>query len=71
MESALLTRKITYTDEPLCDLEVVADFLPSPAELDFGKNGVNFLDAYRLPTDDPAPESTSNHRKRATQKTTY
>jgi hypothetical protein len=27
-----MTKKITYTDEPLGDIEVLSDFLPSPAE---------------------------------------
>ena len=35
-----MTRKITYTDEPLGDIEVVADFLPSPKELAFREEGV-------------------------------
>jgi predicted DNA binding CopG/RHH family protein len=35
-----MTRKITYTNEPLGDIEVVADFLPSPAELAFREEGV-------------------------------
>ena len=35
-----MTKKITYTDEPLGDIEVVADFLPSPAELAFREEGV-------------------------------
>ena len=35
-----MTRKITYTDEPLGDIKVVADFLPSPAELAFREEGV-------------------------------
>ena len=35
-----MTRKITYTDEPLGDIEVVTDFLPSPAELAFREEGV-------------------------------
>ena len=35
-----MTRKITYTDEPLGDIEVIADFLPSPAELAFREEGV-------------------------------
>jgi predicted GNAT family N-acyltransferase len=34
-----MTRKIIYTDEPLGDIEVVADFLPSPAELAFREEG--------------------------------
>ena len=32
--------KIKYTDEPLGKLQVVADFLPSPAELAFREEGV-------------------------------
>ena len=35
-----MTRKITYTNEPLGDIEVVADFLPSPAKLAFREEGV-------------------------------
>jgi len=32
--------KIRYTDEPLGDLKVVPDFLPSPGELAFREEGV-------------------------------
>ncbi|MDO8442512.1 MAG: hypothetical protein Q7S97_15215 [Polaromonas sp.] len=35
-----MTKKITYTDEPLGDIEVISDFLPSPAELAFREEGV-------------------------------
>ena len=35
-----MTKKITYTNEPLGDIEVIADFLPSPAELAFRDEGV-------------------------------
>lgn len=35
-----MTKKIVYTDEPLGAVEVVADFLPSPAELAFRDDGV-------------------------------
>ena len=35
-----MTKKITYSDEPLGELEVVSDFLPSPAELAFREEGV-------------------------------
>lgn len=35
-----MTKKITYTDEPLGDVEVITDFLPSPAELAFREEGV-------------------------------
>ena len=32
--------KINYTDEPLGDVKVIADFLPSPAELAFNEEGI-------------------------------
>ena len=32
--------KIKYTNEPLGDVKVIADFLPSPAELAFNEEGV-------------------------------
>jgi predicted DNA binding CopG/RHH family protein len=35
-----MTEKIRYTDEPLGDLKVVPDFLPSPEELAFNEEGV-------------------------------
>ena len=35
-----MKKKIVYTDEPMGDVEVVADFLPSPAELAYKEDGV-------------------------------
>ena len=35
-----MRKKITYTDEPLGDIEVIPDFLPPPAELAFREEGV-------------------------------
>lgn len=35
-----MSAKIKYTDEPLGDVQVVSDFLPSPAELAFREEGV-------------------------------
>lgn len=35
-----MTKKIIYSDEPLGDLEVIYDFLPSPAELALREEGV-------------------------------
>ena len=35
-----MTGKIRYTDEPMGDLKVVPDFLPSPEELAFREEGV-------------------------------
>ena len=35
-----MSAKIKYTNEPLGDVQVVSDFLPSPAELAFREEGV-------------------------------
>ena len=35
-----MKKKITYTNEPLGDIEVVPDFLPPPAKLAFREEGV-------------------------------
>jgi hypothetical protein len=35
-----MKKKIVYTDEPMGELELVTDFLPSPAELAFREDGV-------------------------------
>lgn len=35
-----MSAKIKYTDEPLGDVRVVSDFLPSPEELAFREEGV-------------------------------
>lgn len=35
-----MSTKIRYTDEPLGDLRVIPDFLPSPGELAFREEGV-------------------------------
>lgn len=35
-----MSTKIRYTDEPLGELRVIPDFLPSPAELAFREEGV-------------------------------
>jgi len=35
-----MNAKIKYTNEPLGDVKVIADFLPSPAELAFNEEGV-------------------------------
>lgn len=39
-ERQYMKRKITYTNEPLGDIEVVPDFLPPPSELAFREEGV-------------------------------
>ena len=35
-----MTKKTIYTDKPIGDVEVIADFLPSPAELAVREEGV-------------------------------
>lgn len=35
-----MKKKITYTNEPLGEIEVVPDFLPPPAELAFREEGI-------------------------------
>ena len=35
-----MSAKIKYTNEPLGDVKVIADFLPSPTELAFNEEGV-------------------------------
>lgn len=35
-----MNAKIKYTDEPLGDVKVIPDFLPSPEELAFNEEGV-------------------------------
>ena len=42
-----MKKKIVYTDEPMGDVEVVADFLPSPGELAFREDGVKVTLALR------------------------
>ncbi len=35
-----MSAKIKYTNEPLGEVKVIADFLPSPSELAFNEEGV-------------------------------
>ena len=35
-----MRKKITYTNEPLGEIEVIPDFLPPPAELAFREEGI-------------------------------
>lgn len=38
-----MSAKIKYTDEPLGEIRVAQDFLPSPSELAFRDEGVEFF----------------------------
>ena len=35
-----MTKKIIYTDEPIGNVKIIPDFLPSPAELAFSEEAV-------------------------------
>ena len=54
--------KIKYTNEPLGDLKVIKDFLPSPAELSFNKEAVKVtLALSKKSIDFFKSEATKNH----------
>ncbi len=54
--------KIKYTDEPLGDVKVIPDFLPSPAELAFNEEGVKItLALSRKSVEFFKSEATKNH----------
>ena len=57
-----MTKKITYSDEPLGELEVVSDFLPSPAELAFREEGVKVTLALSKRSVDFFKGEASNHQ---------
>ncbi|MDP2787073.1 MAG: CopG family transcriptional regulator [Pseudomonadota bacterium] len=57
-----MSAKIKYTNEPLGMTEVVADFLPSPAELAFREEGVKVtLALSRKSIEFFKSEATKNH----------
>jgi predicted DNA binding CopG/RHH family protein len=56
-----MNAKIKYTDEPLGQLEVVADFLPSPAELAFREDGVKVTLALSKRSIDFFKEQATKH----------
>lgn len=54
--------KIKYTNEPLGDLKVIKDFLPSPAELSFNEEAVKVtLALSKKSIDFFKSEATKNH----------
>ncbi len=57
-----MTKKITYTDEPLGEVEVVRDFLPSPAELAFREEGVKVTLALSKSSVDFFKSEASKHQ---------
>ena len=57
-----MKKKIVYTDEPMGDVEVVADFLPSPAELAFKEDGVKVTLALSKSSVDFFKSEASKHQ---------
>jgi predicted DNA binding CopG/RHH family protein len=57
-----MSSKIKYTDEPLGDVKVISDFLPSPAELAFNEEGVKItLALSKKSVDFFKSEAAKNH----------
>ena len=57
-----MKKKIVYTDEPMGDVEVVTDFLPSPAELAFREDGVKVTLALSKTSVDFFKSEASKHQ---------
>ena len=57
-----MTGKMIYTDEPLGNMEVVTDFLPSPAELAFREEGVKVTRALSKSSVDFFKTEASKHQ---------
>ena len=57
-----MTKKITYMDEPLGDMAVMSDFLPSPAELAFREEGVKVTLALSKSSIDFLKHEASKHQ---------
>jgi predicted DNA binding CopG/RHH family protein len=57
-----MSTKIKYTNEPLGEVRVIADFLPSPAELSFNEEAVKVtLALSKKSIDFFKSEATKNH----------
>jgi len=57
-----MSAKIKYTDEPIGDVEVVRDFLPSPEQLAFREEGVKVtLSLSKKSVDFFKAEAAKNH----------
>ena len=57
-----MSARIKYTDEPLGDVEVIADFLPSPSELAFREEGVKVTLALSAKSVDFFKSEAAKHR---------
>lgn len=53
--------KIAYTDEPIGEVQVVPDFLPSPAELAFREEGVKVTPLSKKSVDFFKSEASKHH----------
>ena len=57
-----MSKKIKYTNEPLGEIKVIKDFLPSPAELSFNEETVKVTMALsKKSIDFFKSEATKNH----------
>ncbi len=56
-----MTKRITYTNEPLGKVEVIADFLPPPSELAFREEGVKVTLALSKSSVDFFKQEASKH----------
>lgn len=63
-----MKRKIVYSDEAIGDVEVVADFLPSPAKLAFREGGVKVTLALSKSSVDFFKSEASKHHTRSHRK---
>ncbi len=57
-----MTKKISYTDEPLGEVAVIADFLPSPADLAFREEGIKVTLALSKSSVDFFKHEASKHQ---------
>ena len=57
-----MRKKITYTNEPLGEIEVIPDFLPPPAELAFREEGTKVTLALSRKSVDFFKVEASKHR---------
>ena len=62
MKKQFMKKKIVHTDVPMGDVEVVADFLPSPAELAFREEGVKVTLALSKTSVDFFKSESSKHQ---------
>ena len=57
-----MTKKTTYTNEPLGDIEMIRDFLPPPSELAFREEGVKVTLALSKSSVDFFKREASKHQ---------